>query len=252
MVLITVVIVLAAVGTGACGGDDASPINPIQPTAIGGADPSTPPTNLVAPVDPMSVSLVGVINPFGVVRSSLDSLTIGHPGIDLPSAIGTPLLAVAAGRIVSRGPENDGLPGEVIRLLVAEGTDPGTGWVFLYEHVNLAPGLDVGSNVQQGQAIATSSLMASFGNHLELAWAFNDYTFHQNQTCWVTQLGGGARAVFQSHFDNVLRTDQRFVNGWTTVTFEERFPFRALLDPARFPDGAALCYPPGTDVREQP
>ena len=58
--------------------------------------------------------------------------------------------------------------------------------------------------------------------------------------------------IFRNTFNNSLRTDQRFTDAWTTVKFEGRLPFRGLLDVDRFPDGARLCYPPGTDVRVNP
>ena len=91
-----------------------------------------PPNNLVAPIDPTAISLEGApMNPFGVVRSALDQGPVGHPGIDLPSAAGTPVLAVAAGRIVTVGQaEPYHLAGQEVRLLIGEGPEAGTGWVF--------------------------------------------------------------------------------------------------------------------------
>ena len=173
--LVVALALAAGCDSGTGGGDDGGPGNPVTPTTVSGADPSTPPANLVAPIDSAAISLNGVINPFGVVRSSLDEGTVGHPGIDLPSSVGTSMLAVAAGRIVTMEPATDGLPGQVVRLLIAEGADAGTGWVFFYEHIAPAPGIGVGTNVSQGQAFATSPLSSSFGNHLELSWVFNSF-----------------------------------------------------------------------------
>ena len=250
--------------TACSGGDGASPSSPVAPTGVPSAVTSgptasathatsaTPPSNLANPVDVSGISLRGVINPFGVVRSSLDEGAVGHPGIDLPSNTGASIYAVADGRIVSIAPVSDNLPGFAVKLLIAEGSSAGTGWVFLYEHVDLVAGLGLDSTVAAGQAIATNSLDPAFANHLELSWAFNNYQFSSNQTCWVSQLEAGARASFSNTFNNSLRTDQRFTDAWTTVMFEGRLAFRGLLDVDRFPDGPRLCYPPGTDVRASP
>jgi hypothetical protein len=55
-----------------------------------------------------------------------------------------------------------------------------------------------------------------------------------------------------NRFNTQLRTDQRFIDAWLTVTFEGRLPFRELLDTTKYPDGARPCYPPGTDERVDP
>ena len=45
-------------------------------------------------------------------------------------------------------------------------------------------------------------------------------------------------------------TDPRFIAAWQTVTFNEgRLPFLELLNTTKYPDGARLCYQPGTDER---
>ena len=247
-------LVTVLLGTVTCGGDDGNtgPTTPVAPTTTGAATRANPPANLVNPVDPLVISLIGVINPFGIVRFSLDLPSLGHSGIDLPAPTGASIRAVADGRIVKVTPETDGLPGDDVWVLLAEGAASGTGWIFRYEHVTLAAGLGVGAEVRQGEVFASNAQNPRFTNHYELAWAFNDFEFTSHQTCWVTQLGGAARARLETHFDNVLRADPRFISAWTTVTNEGHLPFRALLDPARFPDGPQLCYSPGTDVRESP
>ena len=250
------IVIVVAICSG-CGGANLA----TAPTAPSSTPTSTqtilatraiPPNNLVAPIDPTAISLEGVpINPFGIVRSALDQGPEGHPGIDLPSAAGTPILAVAAGRIVTVGQaEPYHLPGQEVRLLIGEGPEAGTGWVFLYTHVALAAGIRIGTEVAAGRPFANKPLSPSDGNHFELAWAFNDFRFHQDRICWVHQLNGAERTSFEEHFNTVLRTDPRFIDGWMNMTFEGRFPFRALLDTQLFPEGAQLCYPPGTDVRK--
>ena len=229
-----------------------SPTAPSPTTATDVATRAIPPNNLIAPIDPKAIALGGApINPFGVVRSELDEGPVGHPGIDLPSAIGTPVLAVAAGRIVTiRQAEPHNLAGQEVRLLIAEGTEAGTGWVFLYAHVSLTAGISHGTEVGAGEPFANSPLSSSDGNHFELAWAFEDFRVHQDPICWVYQLDGSKRMSLEEHFNTVLRTDSRFISGWMSTTFEGRFPFRALLDAQLFPEGAQLCYPTGTDVRQ--
>ena len=242
---------------GACGGGagaGGSAGNPIAPSDAGPQTTNASlPTGLSMPVRVDDINLRGVINPFGVVRSSLDLGSVGHPGIDLPLNTGAPMFGVADGRIVSVRPSIDSRPGSLAKILLAADAAPGSGWVFLYEHVTLLAGLGVDSLVTRGQQIATNPLHPAFGNHLELAHTFNNYEFHENQTCWVDQLDGSARTAFVNRFDTTLRTDPRFIAAWQTVTFNEgRLPFSELLNTDKYPDGAGLCYPAGTDERVDP
>lgn len=251
---------------GACAGDGGGgpADNPIAPSGIGsgtGSGSATGPQTTTAPLPtgltmPMRVddiNLRGVINLFGIVRSSLDLVSVGHPGHDIPLNTGAPLFAVADGTIVTVGPSIDSRPGSIVKILIAADQTPGRGWVFLYEHVTLLGGLGVDSLVTRGQQIATNPLDPAFGNHLELAHTFNNYEFHEDQTCWVDQLDGSARAEFVNRFNTILRTDPRFIAAWQSVTFNEgRLPFRELLNTMKYPDGARLCYPPGTDERVDP
>ena len=241
-------------GSGSRTGAPAAPTPvPSAPASSGSAaTPDVPPSNLGLPVDVAQIVLVGVINPFGVVRSSLDQGLVGHPGIDLPSNTGAPIFGVADGEIMMLELETDGMPGSEIWLLIAAASSPRTGWIFLYEHVDPLSGLAVGSTVVKGQQIGTNPQNPAFTNHLELSFVFNEQGFRQSQTCWVDQLDAGARATLLDRFTNDLRTSQRFIDAWMTVQFEGQLPFTALLDPARYPDGAQLCYPPGTDVRVSP
>ena len=196
------------------------------------------------------INLRGVINPFGVVRSSLDLASLGHSGIDLPLNTGAPIFAVAAGQIVSVNPSIDSRPGDLVKILLTSESRAGSGWAFLYEHITLLGGLGEDSVVTRGQQIATNPMEPAFGNHLELAHTFNNFQFHENQTCWVDQLDGSARNDFVTRFNTELRTDPRFISAWQSVG--DRRPFRELLSTERFPDGAQLCYPPGTDERVVP
>ena len=240
---------VAACDGGAGGGAGANPVAPGATPVSAAAIPSA----LALPMRVGDINLRGVINPFGVVRSSLNLGSIGHSGIDIPLNTGAPLFAVGAGTIISVAPSGSSRPGSLVKVLLAADATPGRGWVLLYEHVTLLGGLGVGSAVTRGQQIATNPLNPAFTNHLELAHTFNNYEFHENQTCWMDQLDTASRTDFVNRFNTELRTDPHFISAWQTVTFNEgRLPFRELLNAAKYPDGARLCYPPGTDERVDP
>ena len=165
----------------------------------------------------------------------------------MPLNAAAPLFAIGAGRILSVRPSIDTRPGDLVKILLAADSTPGRGWVFLYEHVTLLNGLGVDTVVSRGQQIAINSMETGRNNHIEMAHAFNDFEFHENQTCWVDQLEESVRTDFVNRFNAELRTDPRFISAWQTV--DAGLPFRELLNPEKYPDGARLCYPPGTDER---
>ena len=215
-------------------------------------DDSAPPTGLATPIAPGSIAEGSMVNSFGVVRSSLDLSSLGHSGIDLVSEIGVPIYAVTDGVIVIAEAATDGRGGTNVKLLIGTDTSSGTGWVFNYEHVSLLSALDVGSVVTKGQQIATTTQDMFSSTHLELAHAFNDFLFHENQMCWVEQLDTTDRVALEDRFDNVLRVHPDFISSWQTVTMEGMLPWIELLDPTNYPDGPQLCYTKGTDVRVTP
>ena len=234
-----------------CGGDDSGePLLPDDPEAPQAPDTTTP-SALALPVSVGQITEGAIVNPFGVVRSSLDQADIGHSGIDLVLAAGAPLFAVADGVIVSVVAAADGFPGQLVRLLIGSDAGTGEGWMFLYEHVQLTQGLGVGTAVTRGQRIADNPLDgARRSNHLELFWGFNDFQFNRDQRCWVDQLASEQRTELLDRFNNVLRVHPDFISVWGTVDFNEgMLPFKELLDLSRFPAGALMCYPKGTDVR---
>ena len=234
----------------ACGGGgDGSPTS--DPTGPGADDTAgQAPVDLVLPVPAAALLEGAIVNPFGVVRSSLDLAEFGHPGIDLVSAQGTAIQAVGDGVIVSVDAATDGFAGDEVRLLLSTDAPEGEGWVFLYEHISLLAGLQVGSTVTRGQQIATNPLEIGRSNHLELAWAFNNFLFHRDQRCWVVHLESAARTALEDRFNNVLRVHPDFAGVWSQVDFNEgMLPFKELLNVATYPDGPQMCYPQGTDVR---
>ena len=249
----TVAIALAlALLTGCCG-DEAQSTNPLDPTSVSGQGQSAViPSNLTLLLTLNEINLRGVINPFGVVRSSKDRAELGHSGIDVPLNTSASIYAVADGQIVSVEPSADARPGSLVKLLIVADQTAGTGWKSLYEHIRLLTGLGVNSLISSGQLMATNPMSPAFGNHLELAYTFNDYLFHSNQSCWVDQLDAPSRSSLLNRFNAKLRTDPRFIDSWRTVQFEGKLAFRELLDTTKSPDGARPCYLPGTDERVNP
>ena len=68
-----------------CGGSGSAANNPLAPsgTSTGSGTQATTaslPTGLTMPIRVDDINLRGVINPFGVVRSSLDLDALGAPG----------------------------------------------------------------------------------------------------------------------------------------------------------------------------
>ena len=238
----------------ACGGgDDGSSSG--DPTGPDANDTPLPgdalvPVELALPVPAAALLEGAMVNPFGVVRSSRDLAELGHSGIDLVTAQGTAIHAVGDGVIVSVDAATDGFPGDAVRLLLSTDAPEGEGWVLLCEHISLLAGLDVGSSVTRGEQIATNPLEIGRSNHFELAWVFNNFLFHRNQTCWVVQLEAAERAALESRFNDVIRVHPDFVGAWSQVDFNESMlPFKELLNIVTYPDGPQICYPNGTDVR---
>ncbi len=133
-------------------------------------------------------------------------------------------------------------------LLISEGLREGEGWIFIYEHIKLEPGITIGSEVEKGQAIARNQLVRS-NNHLQLSYFFNDFKFSRNHTCWVDQLDLASEETLSTTFDNKIRIHTNFLTGWLNAIDEGKSSLKGLLDEDRYPDGAQLCYPQGTDVR---
>lgn len=88
-----------------------------------------------------------------------------HGGIDLTLETGTPLLAVAAGKVVATG-EGGQLEGIFIWLRHAP-TDTGLPfWTFTkYQHLSILPALKVGDPVQVGQVIGYSGNTGTVSKH---------------------------------------------------------------------------------------
>ena len=98
-------------GGGNGGGASGAAVNPVAPSNIE-PQPTAAllPTGLAMPIRVDDINLLGVINPFGVVRGSRDRAAVGHAGIDVPLNSGAPLFAVGTGPILSVRPSVDSRP----------------------------------------------------------------------------------------------------------------------------------------------
>ena len=111
LTLATVTVLFLACGDG---GDGSPPSDLTGPDVDDTAGPppvdTLPPVDLALPVPAAALLEGAIVNPFGIVRSSLDLGEVGHPGIDLVSAQGTAIHAVGDGVIVSVAAATDGFP----------------------------------------------------------------------------------------------------------------------------------------------
>ena len=154
------------------------------------------------------------------------------------------------GVVLTVPPSVDHRPGSVVTLLLDGVWPEGEGWAFLYEHVDLIEGLAEGSRVSRGQEIARSPLSPrEANNHLQLTYLFESKTFSREHTCWVDHLKIADRTSLLLRFGDI-RAGDSFHEAWETAQEEDAFVYRGLLDREDFPDGPALCYPQGADVRQ--
>lgn len=232
---------------------DRSPEEPLPtPTQQGVShdDAAPVPTGLTLPFDASaSRQERDFISPFGVVRKSNDLPEFGHGGIDVPMANGAPIFAVGDGVIRDVEPSVDSRPGSVVELLLTDDPDAKLGWIFLYEHIDLEPGLEVGAVVKRGQQIGSNAMATGeSNNHLQLTYVFTEEGFTRDHTCWVDQLDDEASSAIDAWFGQYTASEA-FLSGWNTAIGEGYYTLRGLLDTDVYPDGPQLCYEPGTDAR---
>jgi murein DD-endopeptidase MepM/ murein hydrolase activator NlpD len=85
-----------------------------------------------------------------------------HPGIDLATRLGTPILAAASGTVIAAGRESDGAV--IVKIRHADG------YVTLYGHLSPDLEVKVGDQVGGGQEIGTEGLTGkTTGPHLHFA-----------------------------------------------------------------------------------
>ena len=134
-----------------------------------------------------------------------------------------------------------------MRIIITDGDRPGEGWAFLYEHITLDRGVNVGDAVTAGQRIGVSAITVG-ANHMALEYLFNDFQFTKDHRCWAEHRAVDGNQAFVKTFDSIKNTPQ-LLGSWRDVREDGMFSYRAALDAERFPDGPRLCYPMGTDLR---
>ncbi len=204
------------------------------------------PTNLTLPFD--AENMFGgnkFVTPFGLIRHERDQ-GHGHAGIDIPLSLGDPLYAVSDGEIIRNEPASDGPGNNIILLIITDRA--GEGWAFLYEHINLNFGIEVGSKARKGQLIGQSALVEG-NNHLGLVYYFNNFKYTKEPKCWTEHLRHeDKRKLFDSW--EKIRSNPTFIEGWQNAFEDGTYAYRALLNKDKFPSGPQLCYEYGLDVRE--
>lgn len=122
-------------------------------------------------VFPPAVRCRGIASPYGSRTrydgSNRPSFAFGgyHGGIDISLEEGTPLLALAAGTVESKG-EGGMLEGIYLWLRHAPQDTGLAYWVYSkYQHLEALPALEPGARVQAGQAIARSGRTGTAGRH---------------------------------------------------------------------------------------
>lgn len=210
------------------------------------------PANLALPFD---VEDMGggneFLTPFGLIRHKRDK-GHGHAGIDVPLSKGDNIYAVSDGTIIINEPATDGgeggnREGNNIVLLITEGYRRGEGWAFLYEHISLNSGIDIGSKVSKKQLIGKSAL-SNGNNHLGLVYYFNDFKYVREPKCWVEHLDKEDKQKLLDVWGKI-KTNSEFIESWRNAFEDGAYPYRALLNRNNFPSGPQLCYKYGLDVR---
>lgn len=187
-----------------------------------------------------------VLSPYGIIRKSGDG-GIGHGGIDFPLERGSPIYAAADGVIIKNYLEDPG-GGKTVDVLILPGGSQGEGWIFKYDHIDLGPGLAVGSNVKKGQKIGTNGFEQRGNNHIGLEYHIKNFTIARSKICWVDRLEPVARQQLEDAFDRIKKT-QAFLQFWQTAAEEGYYQYKGLLDQSKYSNGPQLCYRLGTDGR---
>jgi len=206
------------------------------------------PTDLSLPFDIKDVDLKnGAVNPLGVVRFDKDQKDIGHSGIDIPLKERSRVYAVADGKVVLIKSASDPWGGMGVYQLIKQ-TGPGTGWAFLYEHIEIAEGIKEETELKKGELVGYKIAPDGFTAHLQLSEIFNDFKYTREIQCWPDFLNSIDKAKMDNWWDEYSNSNI-LINSWNTNSEGGKYPFRGLLDESKYPDGPQLCYALGTDVR---
>jgi hypothetical protein len=189
----------------------------------------------------------GDVNPLGVVRFAKDQGNIGHNGIDIPLNQDAPIYAVADGRVVRIVSAGDPWGGMGLYQILRDDGN-GEGYAFIYEHIEIAEGVEVGTELKRGDIVGTKIAPAGFTLHLQYSKVFNNFEYTDKMECWPEFLSNGEKAILDSWWEDYRKSD-RLISAWDSVFEEGAYPFRGLLDESKYPEGPQFCYPFGTDVR---
>ena len=123
------------------------------------------------PVFPAQMRCAPIASPYGSPTrydgSARPSWAFGgrHGGIDISLAVGTPLLALAAGTVMAKG-EVGMLEGIYLWLRHAPADTGLAYWVYAkYQHLDALPTVDIGETVKAGQVVARSGKTGTAGRH---------------------------------------------------------------------------------------
>jgi murein DD-endopeptidase MepM/ murein hydrolase activator NlpD len=204
------------------------------------------PTNLSLPFKIEDVDLLhGEVNPLGVVRFDKDQGDIGHPGIDIPLKQGSSIFAVANGPVVLITSAGDPWNGMAVSQLLKK-TGDGTGWVFTYEHIELAEGIIEGTELKRGDLVGTKKAPEGFTLHLQLSKFFDGFKYSRDPQCWPNLLNNSKEI---NSWWETYSASQHLRDSWATTIEEGKYGFKGLLETSQYPNGPQLCYALGTDVR---
>ena len=215
----------------------------IGSTVVAAAANDIRPGGLVA-VFPNHVACPEIASPFGSAtrydgsRRPMDRFGGLHGGIDISLAQGTPLLAVAAGKVIAAGtgamftghylwlqhaPEDTGLPS----------------WIYTkYQHLRETSALAVGTQVKLGDVVGVSGNSGTAGRH----YGPVGYP-HLHLTVFV-----GPSARFEVRDTAVVAEDARIVDPVAIyhaprAADATRVAIPALIDGAVHPAGARVIWP---------
>ena len=114
-----------------------------------------------------------------------------HEGVDFPADVGTPIVAAAAGMVVTAGPHPD--YGNMIEI------DHGNGLTTRYAHASKIL-VKVGMLVRRGQEIAeVGNTGRTTGPHLHFEVRLNGVAMNPNRFLQAAAAGGGERVATNRH-----------------------------------------------------
>lgn len=211
------------------------------------------PSGLV-PVFPSDAACPDIASPFGSrerydgSRRPLDREGGFHGGIDISLQEGTPLRAIAAGRVIAKGEGYTALG--IYLWLQHSPQDTGLPfWVYSkYQHFRALPELNVGDAVSAGQVVGPSGSTGTHGRH----YGAGGYP-HLHLTTWAspsdqyevsgTRVGAPGARIFDPlalYVTGLRGLDE--IKGFSGDRRKVVIPY-VTDDGARHPAGAPLVWP---------